>query len=61
MAGTVRARRRHRTDVVVIRRRLLQVGVVSGVATLPAAGLVDLPVLAVILGGVAGLVWLVGT
>lgn len=47
--------------MVVIRRRLLQVGVVSGVATLPAAGLVDLPVLAVILGGVAGLVWLVGT
>lgn len=33
----------------------------SGVAALPAAGLVDLPVLAVILGGVAGLVWLVGT
>lgn len=33
----------------------------SGVATLPAAGLIDLPVLAVILGGVAGLVWLVST
>lgn len=45
----------------MIGRRLAQVGVVSGVAVLPAAGLVDLPVLAPTLFMLAALIRIITT